>query len=84
VDAAFKLSVVLVALAEAAFIGLFAVFALSGDTLGIARAMALILAVPFVVFTVPALLLLRRGRPRLAAFVVALSAAVTYAVWRFA
>jgi hypothetical protein len=77
-------AVLVVAFAQAAFIGLFAAMSLSGDSLGIARAMALILAVPFLVFTVPALVLLRRGRPDLAGCVVALSAAAMYVAWRFA
>lgn len=83
-DAALRVAVVLVAIAEAAFIGLFAVLSLTGDGFGIARAMALLLAVPFLVFTVPALLLLPRGRPRPAALVVALSGLATWAAWRFA
>ena len=83
-DAALRIAVLLVAIAEAAFIGLFALFSLSGDGFGIARAMALLLAAPFVVFTVPALLLLWRGRPRPAALIVALSGVATYAAWRFA
>ena len=81
---AVRIAVLVVALAEAALIALFAVFALTGDSLGIARAMMLILAVPFVVFTVPALLLLRRGRWGLAGVIVALSGVATYAAWRFA
>jgi len=46
--------------------------------------MALLLTVPFLVFTVPALLLLRRGRSRPAALAVALSGLATCAAWRFA
>lgn len=83
-DAALHIAVLLVAIAEAAFIGLFAVLSLTGDGFGVARAMALLLAVPFLVFTVPALLLLRRGRSRPAALAVALSGLATCAAWRFA
>lgn len=83
-DAALKVAVVLVAVAEAAFIAMFAAMALSGDAWGIARAMALILVVPFLIFTLPALALLRSRRPRLAALVIAVSTAAMYAAWRFA
>ena len=83
-DAALRIAVLLVAAGEAVFIALFAVLSLSGDRLGIARAMALLLAAPFLVFTVPALLLLWRGRPKPAALVVALSGIATYGAWRFA
>lgn len=83
-DAALRIAVLLVAIAEAAFIGLFAVLSLTGDGFGVARAMALLLTVPFLVFTVPALLLLRRGRSRPAALAVALSGLATCAAWRFA
>jgi hypothetical protein len=79
-----RILVIVIALLQGGLIGLFALFALQGDAWGIARAMALLLSLPFVVLTVPAVLLLRSGRLRLAALIAALSAAVTWMAWRFA
>jgi hypothetical protein len=76
--------VVLVAVLQAVAIAMFMVFAMTGDPWGIARAMALLLSGPFVALTVPALLLLRSGRRRLAILVAVLSAATTWLAWRFA
>jgi hypothetical protein len=52
--------------------------------LGIARALALLLSLPFVIVTVPALVLLRRNRAGAAAGLVLLSLAVFWLLWRFA
>jgi hypothetical protein len=73
-----------VAVLQAAAIAIFVFFALTGDSWGIARAMALLLSVPFVVLTVPALLLLKTGWPRSAGLVAVLSAATTWLAWHFA
>jgi hypothetical protein len=66
---------------EALLIAMFAVFSLSGDSLGIARAMALLLSVPFVALTGPALLLMARGRLGLAAALALASLAATALSW---
>lgn len=73
-----------VALLEATAIAAFAAFALSGDAWGIARAMALLLAVPFVLLTAPALALVWRGRLRTGALLAAASVAVTLVAWALA
>lgn len=69
---------------HAAAIAMFVMFAMQGDSLGIARGMAMLLSVPFAVLTVPAVLLLWSGRRRLAGLVAALAAAVTLMAWAFA
>jgi hypothetical protein len=61
--------VILSAVLQAALIGLFATAALQGDEWGIARAMALLLMVPFLVFVGPALWLMKRNRLYMAASV---------------
>ena len=76
--------VVLVAVLHAAAITMFVVFAMQGDSWGIARGMAMLLSVPFVALTVPSLLLLRSGWPRLAGLVAVLSVATTWLAWRLA
>ena len=76
--------VIAIALLQAGVIGLFAVFAASGDAWGIARAMALLLSIPFVVLSVPVLALLWKGYRRAAATFALLSLAATWAAWAFA
>ena len=76
--------VLLVAGVQAFFIAVFVFFSLTGDSLGIARALALLLSLPFVIVTVPALVLLRRNRAGAAAGLVLLSLAVFWLLWRFA
>ena len=76
--------VLLVAGVQAFFIAVFVFFSLTGDSLGIARALALLLALPFAAFTVPALVLLRRDRGRTASGLALLSLAVFWLLWRFA
>ena len=72
------------ALIQATAVAMFAVLSLQGDGLGIARAMALILAGPFVLFTLPAVFLLRSRGPRLAAALALLSLAASAAIWTLA
>lgn len=79
-----KIVVVVVAAIQVAAVGLFAVFALSGDSWGIARAMAMLLGLPFLAFTVPALILMRKGYLTLAASVAVASLIATALAWRFA
>jgi hypothetical protein len=82
---ALRILVVAIALPEAGLIGFFALGSLSGDSWGIMRAMALLLGAPFLLFTVPALVLARRDRALpLAAGLALLSVAATYLAWRFA
>ena len=72
---ALRAVVVLVAALEAGAIALFVAFAFSGDTWGIARAVALLLALPFAALTIPALVLIQTGGPRAAAWLAAFSLA---------
>lgn len=81
---ALRAVVVLVAALEAGAIALFVAFAFSGDTWGIARAMALLLALPFAALTIPALVLIQTGRPRAATWLAAFSLAVTCLSWLLA
>jgi hypothetical protein len=82
---ALRLLVLAIALAEACLIGFFALGSLSGDSLGILRAMALLLGVPFLLLTAPALVLATRDRAvPLAGGLALLSVAATYLAWRFA
>jgi hypothetical protein len=74
----------LIAAVEAFAIGAFAIAAMSGDEWGIARAVALLLTVPFVCLTLPALLLVSRGYGRSAALLAVLSVAAMGLAWRFA
>ena len=62
-------------------LALFAVLAMSGDEWGIARAMFFLLAVPFALSTVPALILTWLGRLRLAAILIALSIPLIWMFW---
>ena len=73
-----------IAVVELLAIGLFAAAAITGDDWGIARAMASLLAVPFIGLTVPGLLLLRRGHRRSAAALAIASVPVTGLLWRLA
>ena len=78
---ALRLLVLLIAAGEAAFLGLFAVMAISGDEWGIARAMFFLLAIPFALSTVPALVLTWLGRLRLAALFIGLSIPLIWLCW---
>jgi hypothetical protein len=73
--------VAIIAVLQGSLIALFAAFALSGDSLGIARAMALGLSLPFAFLTLPALVMLRQGRPGAATITVLLSVPATWAIW---
>lgn len=77
-------AVVAVAVAQAVPIGLFAFLALSGDSLGIARGMAVLLTVPFCALTIPALFLLGRGRIGPALGLAGVSLPASWILWRFA
>jgi hypothetical protein len=63
-----------VAAAELALLVLFGLASVSGDSLNIARSLFLLLAAPFLLVTVPALLMLWRGRLAISACLMALSA----------
>jgi hypothetical protein len=76
-----KVLVIVIALVQ---VGLFAGFAESGDSWGIARAMALLLSIPFVVLTAPAVVLLWRGYATAAGILALFSLATTWAAWAFA
>jgi hypothetical protein len=76
-----KTILVIVALFETALLALFAVFALSGDELGIARAMLIALAVPYALLTVPGILLVARGQLLIASILVGASVPLTWLVW---
>jgi hypothetical protein len=78
---ALRLLIILIAAVEAAFLGIFAVAAMSGDEWGIARAMFFLLAIPFALSTVPALILAWLGRLRLAALFIALSLPLIWLSW---
>jgi hypothetical protein len=73
--------VVLIAVLEGGFAALFAALSLSGDSLGIARAMALGLSLPFAFLTLPALVVLRPRRPGAATLMALLSVPATCAIW---
>jgi hypothetical protein len=77
---ALQLLAILIAALEAAFLGLFTVMAMSGEW-GIARAMFFLLAIPFAVSTVPALILTWLGRLHLAALFIALSIPLIWFCW---
>jgi hypothetical protein len=77
--------VLLLALPQACFVGFFALLAVSEDSWGIFRALALLLSLPFLLLTVPALVLAKKGRALpLAIGLALLSPLVTYLAWRFA
>lgn len=82
-----RVVIVLVALVQAAAIGLFALGAQTSDPLGrsIAMGVALLLAAPFAALTVPALIMAMMGRWLWAALALALSSLLAMAVlWSLA
>ncbi len=79
-----KAAVILIALVEAAALLLFGLFAMSGDDPGIAGAMLRLLLGPFALTTVPALILMIRGRLLAAFILVAVSVPLMWLVWLFA
>ena len=79
-----KLILVIVVLLETALLALFAAFALSGDELGIARAMLIALAVPYALTTLPGILLMARGRLLMALALVGASVPLIWLVWSVA
>ena len=76
-----KIILVIVVLLETALLALFAVFALSGDQLGIARAMLIALAVPYALTTVPGIFLITRGQLVVASVLVGVSVPLIWLVW---
>jgi hypothetical protein len=82
---AMRLAITGIVVLQAAVIAVFfAAFAASGDSWGIARAVALLLSVPFLVLSMPALVLMWKGHTRTAAMVALLSLVSTWIVWAFA
>ena len=79
-----KFLVIVIAVLQAAFIAMFAALAVSGDSWGIARAVALLLSIPFVCLTVPALILTWKGDRRTGAMLAVLSLVDPWAAWSFA
>ena len=69
------------ALAEAAAVGLFAALSFSGDDLGIAKGLALRLATPLLLLTVPAIALLGRGHRLWPALLALAAAGAQWLVW---
>jgi hypothetical protein len=78
---AFTLSLLLL---QAAFVALFATAASSGDDLGIARALTIVLGVPFAAFGSVTGLLLWKGHVVLPLALSLVSAGVMAAAWVFA
>jgi hypothetical protein len=76
--------VIATATLQGAVIGLFAVFALSGDSLGIAKAMVGILAIPFLILTLPSIMMARMGKLGIAVALAVASLGLTAAAWYFA
>jgi hypothetical protein len=74
-------TVVGVAALQGALIVLFAAFAMSGDDLGIAKSMAIMMCLPFVAITIPALALLWRGRIGWASLSTGLSVLLLTLLW---
>ena len=72
---------VIVPFLETALLALFAAFALSGDELGIARAMLIALAAPYALTTVPGIFLMARGRLLIASVLVGVSVPLIWLVW---
>ena len=72
---------VVVVVLETALLVLFAAFALSGDELGIARAMLTALAVAYTLTTVAGIFLLARGRLLIASVLVRVSVPLIWLVW---
>ncbi len=73
--------VILIAIAQAVFVGIFVAAALSGDAWGIARAVALLLGTVYLLTTGPALILMWYGRVRSAAFIVSASTFLMSVAW---
>ena len=76
-----KTILVIVVLLETALFALFAAFALSGDDLGIARAMLIALAVPYALTTVPGIFVMARGQLLIASVLVGASVPLIWLVW---
>ena len=76
--------VVIIAVLEGAFVALFAALSLTGDSLGIARAMTFGLSLPLAFLTLPALVISRLGRPGAATLMALLSVPATWASWLLA
>lgn len=79
-----RVVVMVIVAAQAAMIAVFAAFAVSGDPWRIARAVALLLSVPFLALSMPALVLMWKGHKRIAAIVAVLSLISTWTAWTFA
>ena len=79
-----RVVIAVIVVVQAAVIAVFAAFAVSGDSWGIARGVALLLSVPFLSLSLPALLLMWRGFRRAAAMVAVLSLISTWIVWAYA
>jgi hypothetical protein len=71
----------LAAILQAAIVGMFALAALEGDDWGIARAVALLLLVPFIVLTGGALILAARGHLHGATAITLLSFVLMWLAW---
>jgi hypothetical protein len=71
----------LAAILQAAIVGMFALAALEGDDWGIARAVALLLAIPLVTLTGGALILAVRGHLRWASAITLLSFMLMWLAW---
>lgn len=76
-----KIILVIVVLLETALLAVFAAFALSGDDLGIARAMLAALAVPYALTTVPGIFVMARGRLLIACILFGGSVPLIWLVW---
>ncbi len=72
---------VVVVVLETALLVLFAAFALSGDELGIARAMLTALAIPYAVTALPGILLMARGQSLFALLLVGISVPLIWLIW---
>ena len=73
--------VFLAAALQSANVGMFALAALEGDVWGIARAVALLLAIPLVILTGGALILTARGHLRWASAITLLSFVLMWLAW---
>ena len=76
-----KIILVIVVLLETALLALFAAFALSGDDLGIARAMLVALTLPYALTTVPGIFVMARGQSLFALLLVGISVPLIWLVW---
>jgi hypothetical protein len=79
-----RVVVAVIVVVQAAVIAVFAAFAVSGDSWGIARGVALLLSVPFLGLSMPALLLMWKGFRRAAAMIAVLSLVSTWVLWAYA